>query len=73
MTDYQIGSTTRRCSQTGRELKVGERYCSVLLQEGGSLVRKARFTSRTRQPKAYEPVTEPTTHRRDSRNLPAKW
>ncbi len=40
MTDYQIGSSTRHCSQTGRELKVGERYCSVLLQDGGSLVRK---------------------------------
>src|SRR3954470_10994401 len=40
MTDYQISSSTRRCSLTGRELKVGERYCSVLLQEGGNLVRK---------------------------------
>jgi len=40
MTDYQIGSSTRLCSRTGRELKVGERYCSVLLQEGGDLVRK---------------------------------
>lgn len=40
MTDYQIGSSTRRCSRSGRELKVGERYCSVLLQEGGGLVRQ---------------------------------
>ena len=40
MTDYQIGSSTRRCSQSGRELKIGERYCSVLLQDGGSLVRQ---------------------------------
>ena len=40
MTDYQIGSSTRRCSRSGRELKIGERYCSVLLQDGGSLVRQ---------------------------------
>ena len=40
MTDYQIGSSSRQCSRSGRELKVGERYYSALLQDGGSLVRK---------------------------------
>ena len=39
MTDYQ-SARVAAVYATGRELKVGERYCSVLLEEGGSLVRK---------------------------------
>ncbi len=40
MTEYQIQAPTRTCSATGRELKVGERYFSVLLEEAGKFVRK---------------------------------
>jgi hypothetical protein len=40
MTDYQIQSSTRRCAITGRELHPGERYYSVLLDEGSSFTRK---------------------------------
>jgi hypothetical protein len=40
MIDYQIQPSTRRCSVTGRELRPGERYYSVLLEEGGQFVRK---------------------------------
>ena len=40
MIDYQIQPSTRRCSVTGRELKPGERYYSVLLDEGGKFVRR---------------------------------
>jgi len=40
MIDYQIQPSTRRCSVTGRELKAGERYYSVLLDEGGQFVRR---------------------------------
>lgn len=40
MTEYQIQANTRRCSVSGRELKPGETYYSVLLQEGGGLVRR---------------------------------
>ena len=40
MIDYQIQPSTRRCSITGRELKPGERYYSVLLEEGDKFVRK---------------------------------
>jgi hypothetical protein len=40
MTDYQIQNSTRRCALTGRELKPGERYYSVLLDEGGTFTRK---------------------------------
>jgi hypothetical protein len=40
MTDYQIQNSTRRCAITGRELKPGERYYSVLLDEGGNFTRK---------------------------------
>jgi hypothetical protein len=39
MIDYQIQPNTRRCFFTGRDLKPGERYFSVLLEEGGQLVR----------------------------------
>jgi hypothetical protein len=40
MTDYQIVANTRRCSASGRELKPGEKYYSVLLDEGGKFLRK---------------------------------
>ena len=40
MTEYQIQPNTRRCAVSGRELKPGERYYSVLLDEGGKFVRK---------------------------------
>jgi hypothetical protein len=40
MTDYQIQNSTRRCAITGRELKPGERYYSVLLDEGSTFARK---------------------------------
>jgi hypothetical protein len=39
MTEYQIQPPTRRCHATGRELRAGERFYSVLLDEGGKLVR----------------------------------
>jgi hypothetical protein len=40
MTDYQIQPNTRHCAATGRELKAGEKFYSVLLLEGGKLVRR---------------------------------
>ncbi len=40
MTDYQIQNSTRRCAISGRELKPGERYYSVLLDEAGKFTRK---------------------------------
>jgi hypothetical protein len=40
MLDYQIQPNTRRCSATGRDLKPGERYFSVLLDEEGRFVRR---------------------------------
>jgi hypothetical protein len=40
MLDYQIQPNTRRCSATGRDLKPGERYYSVLLDEDGKFVRR---------------------------------
>jgi hypothetical protein len=40
MLDYQIQPNTRRCSLTGRDLKPGERYYSVLLDEDGRFVRR---------------------------------
>src|SRR5262245_54179258 len=39
MTDYEIQGPTRVCAATGRELKPGEHYHSVLTEEGGKLVR----------------------------------
>jgi hypothetical protein len=39
MTDYQI-QNSRRCAATGRELKAGERYFSVLIDDGGKFVRQ---------------------------------
>jgi hypothetical protein len=40
MTEYQIQANSRRCTATGRELRPGERYYSVLLEEGGKFVRQ---------------------------------
>src|SRR5665213_3354581 len=40
MTEYQIQPNTRRCTVSGRDLKPGERYYSVLLDEAGKFVRK---------------------------------
>jgi hypothetical protein len=40
MTEYQIQANTRRCAATGRELRPGERYFSVLLEEQGKFVRR---------------------------------
>lgn len=40
MIDYQIQASTRRCCASGRELRPGEYYYSVLLEEGGKFVRK---------------------------------
>jgi hypothetical protein len=40
MTDYQIQPNTRHCAATGRELRAGEKFYSVLSQEGGKLVRR---------------------------------
>src|SRR5690348_13006620 len=40
MTEYQIQPNTRRCSVTGRELLPGDRFYTVLLEEGDHFVRK---------------------------------
>ena len=40
MTDYQIQPNSRRCFVSGRELKPGERFYSVLLEEAGRFVRR---------------------------------
>jgi hypothetical protein len=40
MTDYQIEANTRRCTVTGRELRAGEKFYSVLLDEGGKFHRR---------------------------------
>jgi hypothetical protein len=40
MTDYQIQPHTRRCTATGRELRPGETFYSVLRDEGGKFVRQ---------------------------------
>ncbi len=40
MTDYQIQANTRRCFVTGRELQPGEKFYSVLFEEGGRFHRK---------------------------------
>jgi hypothetical protein len=39
-TDFDIQGLTRVCSATGRELKAGERYYAVLLDDAGKFVRK---------------------------------
>jgi hypothetical protein len=40
MTEYQIQPNARRCSSSGRELRAGERYFSVLTEESGKFVRR---------------------------------
>lgn len=40
MTEYQIQPNTRRCVLSGRELQPGEKYYSVLLDEGGHFIRQ---------------------------------
>src|SRR5437868_3375354 len=40
MTDYQIEANTRRCAATGRELRPGEKFYSVLVDEGGKFHRR---------------------------------
>src|SRR5439155_16675597 len=40
MGDYQIQENTRRCVATGRELRPGEQFFSVLLDEGAKFVRR---------------------------------
>jgi hypothetical protein len=40
MIDYQVQPRSRRCCVTGRELQPGDRCYSVLLDEGGKLVRQ---------------------------------
>lgn len=39
MTDYQIQAPSRRCAVTARELRPGERYHGVLIDEGARFVR----------------------------------
>ena len=38
--EYQIQANTRRCAITGRELHPGDRFYSVLLDEGGKFQRR---------------------------------
>ena len=40
MTEYQIEANTRRCALTGRELQPGDKFYSVLLDEGGKFHRR---------------------------------
>jgi hypothetical protein len=40
MIDYQIQASSRRCATTGREIQPGERYYSVLFEEGDTFVRR---------------------------------
>ena len=40
MTEYQIQATSRRCAATGRELRPGEKFYSVLLDQGGQFIRQ---------------------------------
>jgi len=40
MTDYQIQPNSRRCTMSGRELRPGEKYYSVLLEKDGRFVRQ---------------------------------
>lgn len=40
MTDYQIEPHSRRCAASGRELQPGERFYTVLLEEGDHFLRK---------------------------------
>jgi hypothetical protein len=40
MNEYQIQPSTRHCAVTGRELQPGEKCFTVLLDDGGTLVRR---------------------------------
>jgi len=40
MTEYQIQAPTRRCASSGRELRPGERFFTVLIDEGGRFIRQ---------------------------------
>src|SRR5438093_3859570 len=40
MTEYQIEANTRRCALSGRELRPGEKFYSVLFDEGGKFQRR---------------------------------
>jgi hypothetical protein len=40
MIDYQIQPNTRRCAATGRELRPGDKFFAVLLEEGGKFARR---------------------------------
>lgn len=40
MQDYQIQPTGRRCCQSGRELKPGEKFYSVLMEREGRFLRQ---------------------------------
>jgi hypothetical protein len=40
MTDYQVGTNSRRCCVSGRELQPGEKYYTTLVEEAGKLVRR---------------------------------
>src|SRR5437667_6813821 len=40
MMEYQIQPNTRRCAITGRELQPGDKFYSVLLEEGGKFLRQ---------------------------------
>ncbi len=40
MTEYHIQQNSRCCAQTGRELKAGEKYFSVLIEENGKFLRQ---------------------------------
>jgi hypothetical protein len=40
MTEYQIQPNTRRCASSGRELRSGDKFYSVLREEDGKFVRQ---------------------------------
>ena len=40
MTEYQIEANTRRCALSGRELRPGEKFYSVLFDESGKFQRR---------------------------------
>ena len=40
MTEYPLPALTRRCHATGRDLRPGERYYGVLLEEAAGVVRR---------------------------------
>src|SRR4051794_40916302 len=52
MTDYQIQAPTRRCAATGRDLRPGERYHAVLLDEGPGFARRVFWEGAGAGPRA---------------------